>query len=171
MSRCIGDRRLWRLSEGDASRAARAHVAACDICAARLRALTQDLSDLRSVLSGLPPSPVAPARRLRVRRRWAASVATLAAMVMVTWFAGWWRQPSSPLPIEGRQASIWPFMEGVSTALFPRVEVGFSTPPDRLSDLDDLQAALVWEWFCEGPEALASVACDDDALALLGGER
>jgi hypothetical protein len=171
MSRCLSDRRLWRLSEGDASCAARVHVAACDICTARLHALTQDLSDLRSVLSGVPPSPVAPARRLRVRRRWAASVATLAAMVMVTWFAGWWWQPSSPLPIEGRQPFIWPFIEGVSAVFFPRLEVGFSTPPDRLLDLDDLQAALAWEWFCEGPEALASVACDDDTLALLGGER
>jgi hypothetical protein len=91
-------------------------------------------------------------------------------MVMLAWFGGWWLQPSSPLPVEGSQASIWPFIEGVSTALFPTVEIGFSATPDRLSDLDDLQAALAWEWSCEGPEALANLACDDDTFALLLGE-
>jgi hypothetical protein len=170
MNCCLGEQRLWRLSEGDASREERAHVASCDVCTARLRRLEQELSDLRLVLSGSPPPQVAPAQQRRVRKRWAAAVATLAAMVMVTWFGGWWRQPSSPLPIEAPQASIWPFIEGVSTVLFPSVEIGFSAPPERLSDLDDLQAALAWEWSCGGPEALASLACDDDAFAILLGE-
>jgi hypothetical protein len=105
-----------------------------------------------------------------MRMRWAASVATLAAMVLFAWFGGWWRPPSLPLPIEARQASIWPLIEGISTTLFPSDEIGFSATPDRLSELDDLQAALAWEWSCEGPEALANLACDDDTFALLLGE-
>jgi hypothetical protein len=170
MNRCLGDRTLWRLSEGEARRQERDHVASCSVCTARLRRLEQELMYLRLVLSGSPPSQVAPAQRPRLRMRWVASAATLAAMVVLACFGGWGRQPSSPLPIEARQASIWPFIEGVSNALFPSAEIGLSAAPDRLSDLDDLQAALAWEWSCEGPEAHANWACDDDTFALLLGE-
>jgi hypothetical protein len=170
MSRCVSDRTLWLLSEGEACCEERAHLACCGVCAARLRRLEQEISDLRVVLSMSPPSPVAPTLQPGVRRRWVAAVATLAAVVMCAWFGGWWRQPSSPLPTEAPQASIWPFIEGVSTALFPGAEIGFSAAPNRLSDLDDLQTALAWEWPCEGRETLANLACDDDTFALLLGE-
>jgi hypothetical protein len=97
--------------------------------------------------------------------------ATLAVIVMLTWCAGWWWQPSGLPPIEVRQASIGPFIEGVSAALFPSLDSSFGAAPDRLSDLDDLQAALAWEWSCEELAGLASVAaCDDDTFALLLGE-
>ena len=43
MSRCLGDRTLWRLSEGEGNREERAHVTFCLVCAARLRRLEQDL--------------------------------------------------------------------------------------------------------------------------------
>jgi hypothetical protein len=141
-------------------------VASCSVCAARLHRLEQELGYLRSVLFGAPPSQVAPARPPRVRMRWAASAATLAAMVMAAWFGGWWWQPPSPVPAEGRQTSVWPSVESLSTALFPGVESGFSATPDRPSDLDDLQAALAWEWACEGLERFANAACDDDEFAL-----
>ncbi len=170
MSRCVSDRTLWLLSEGEACREERAHVTSCGVCAVRLRRLEQEISDLQVVLSGSPPSQVAPTQQPGVRRRWVAAVATLAAMVMFAWFGGWWRQPPLPLPTEVHQASIWPFIEGVSTALFPGAEIGFNTAPDRLSDLDDLQAALAWEWPCEGRETLANLACDDDIFALIIGE-
>ena len=113
---------------------------------------------------------MAPARLRHVRMRWVASVATLAAMVVLAWFGVWWQQFSSSLPMEIRQESIWPFIESVSTALFPSIESGFSAVPDRLSDLDDLQAALAGEWPCERAEALADLACDDGMFALLLGE-
>ena len=100
MSRCLGDRTLWRLSEGEGSREERAHVANCSVCAARLRRLEQELGYLRLVLSGSPPSQGVPAQRPHVRMRWVVPVATLTAMVMLVWFGGWWLQPSSPLPVD-----------------------------------------------------------------------
>jgi hypothetical protein len=97
--------------------------------------------------------------------------ATLAAMVVLTWFGIWWQRPSPPLLVETRQETIWPFIDGVFSALSPTGEIGFIAPPDRLSDLDELQVALVGEWPCEGPAAFAYLACDeDDTLALLLGE-
>jgi hypothetical protein len=171
MNRCLGDRTLWLLSEGEGSREDRAHVASCAICAARLRRLEQDLGRLRSALSGPQPPQAAIARLRPVRKRWMASAAALAAIVMFAWLGVWRQQPSPPLATEARQESIWPFIEGVSAVLFPTGEVGFAATQDQLSDLDDMQAALAGEWPCEGPEALVNFACDDDTLALLLGEQ
>ncbi len=172
MSRCLRDRTLWRLSVGEGRREERAHVASCVACTARLRRLEQDLIQLRSVLSG-PPPPATLARPRPIRVRWIASAATLAAMVVLAWFGVWWQQPSPPLQmethLETRQESIWPFIEGVSAALFPTVEIGFTATPNRLSELADLQAALAGEWPCEEPAAFADVNCDDDIFALLVG--
>jgi hypothetical protein len=171
MSRCLRDRALWRLFEGEASRQDRAHIASCALCTARLRRLTQDLSQLRSVLTGPPPPQAAPARPRPMRRRWMTAAATLAVTMVLVWFGGWWRQPAPPtLPLEAHQEPIWPFIEGVSAALFPGVEVGSASMPDRLMDLSDLQAALGGEWPCEEQPGFATLACDDDTVALLLGE-
>ena len=175
MSRCLRDRTLWMLSEGEGSREARAHVASCVACAARLRRLEQDLTQLRSALSGPPPLQAALARPRPVRVRWAASAATLAAIAVSAWFGVWWQQLSPPLRVEThletRQEPIWPFIEGVSAALFPTVEFGFTATPNRLAELDDLRAALAGEWPSEEPAAFADVGCDDDTFALfLGGQ-
>ena len=170
MSRCLGDRTLWRLSEGEGSREERAHMTSCLVCAARLRRLEQDLRHLRSALAGPPPQLARnPARS--VRQRWTTTAATLAAMVVLAWFGVWWQQPSPPLQMDARQESIWPLIDGVFDALFPTVEIGFTETLDRPSDLDDLQAALAGEWPCEGLDAFTNVDCDeDDTLALLLGE-
>jgi hypothetical protein len=99
-----------------------------------------------------------------------ASAATLAAMLVVGWFGLWWQSPSPPLPMDARQESIWPLLGGVSAALFSTVESGFTGTADRLSDLDDLQAALAGEWPCD-EGAFGNLACDEDTSALLLGEQ
>jgi hypothetical protein len=169
MSRCLDERMLWRLSEGEGSGAERAHVASCLICAGRLRRLEQDLQHFQSALAGPPPLAFVQARPVRLR--WTRAAATLAAMVVLAWFGVWWQWPSPPHPMDTHQESIWSLLDGVSTALFPGLESGFTATPDRLSDLDDLQAALAGEWPCEDPAAFANVDCDeDDTWALFLGE-
>jgi hypothetical protein len=171
MSRCLGDRTLWMLSEGEGSREERAHVTSCVVCATRLRRLEQDLRHLQSVLAGPPLPRAAQTQRRPIRLRWTTAAATLAAMVAVAWFGVWWQRPSPPLQVETRQESIWPLIDGVYGALFPTVEIEFTAIPDQPSDLGDLQAALAGEWPCEGPTAFANVGCDeDDPWALLLGE-
>ena len=171
MSRCLRDRTLWLLSEGEASREDRDHVASCAICAARLRRLEQDLRHLRSVLAG--PTPQVPPTRLpRVRVRWLTAASTLAAVLMVVWVGLRWQQPSPPAsPTEVRQESVWPFIEGISAALYSTVEIGGIGMPDQLSDLDDLQAALAGDRPCAGQAASVDAACDNETFALLLGER
>jgi hypothetical protein len=172
MNRCLGDRTLWLLSEGESSREARDHVASCAVCAARLRRLEQDLRRLRAVLTGPPPPQVAPTWRPPVRMRWLTAASTLAAMLMVVWVGLRWQQPSPPtFSTQTRQESVWPFIEGLSAALFSTGDIGSISTPDQLSDLDDLQIALAGDWPCAGQAALVNVACDDDPFALLLGAR
>lgn len=170
MNRCLRDGTLWLLSEGEASREDRAHVAACAVCTARLRRLEQDLRHLRSALTEPPPPQVALTRLPHVRVQWLTAASTLAALLMVVWIGLWWQQPSPPtLPTEARQESVWPFIEGIAAALFTTVDFGVASTPDQLSDLDDLQAALAGDWPCEGQAGLVNVACDDDTFALILG--
>jgi hypothetical protein len=170
MSRCLRDRTLWLLSEGEAGREARAHVTSCAVCAARLRRLEQDLSRLRSVLTGPAPPRVAATRLRPAPVPWLTAAATLAAMLMAVWVGLWWQQPSPPTPpTAARQESVWPFIAGVSAALFSAVDIGAIGTPDQPSDLDDLQAALAEEWACEGQAVFVDVTCDDDTFALLLG--
>ena len=172
MSRCLRDRTLWLLSEGEASREDRDHVASCAVCAARLRRLEQDLRHLRSVLAGPPPPQVAPTRPPPVRVRWLTAASTLAAVLMAVWVGLRWQQPSPPaFPTEVHQESVWPFIEGISAALYSTVEIGGIGTPDQLSDLDDLQTALAGDWPCAGQAASVDAACDDETFALLLGER
>jgi hypothetical protein len=171
MSRCLGDRTLWRLSEGEGSCEEHAHVTSCLICAGRLRRLEQDLRHLRSALAEPPLPRLTLVHARPVHLRWTTAAATLAAMIVLAWFGVWWQRPSPPPPMDTRQESTWSLIDGVSTALFPSFEIGFTAIPDRLSDLDDLQAALAGEWPCEGPAAFANVDCnEDDTWALLLGE-
>jgi hypothetical protein len=98
-----------------------------------------------------------------------ASAAALAAVVVLAWHGFWWQQPLTSPSMEVRQESIWPFIEGVSAALFPGIEGGLTAAPEQLSALEDLQIALADEWPCEGSEALAYWACDEDTFTLLLG--
>jgi hypothetical protein len=169
MSRCLGDRTLWLLSEGEGSREDRAHVASCVACSARLRRLKADLGCLTSVLRALPPQ-VAPTWPPPIRLPWMTAAAMLAAMFMVVWVGLWWQQPSLPvLPMEVSQESIGAFIDVVSAALFATVDFGVTGAPDPLPDLDDLQAALAGHWPCDEQVVFGDVTCNDETFALLLG--
>lgn len=168
MSRCLRDRTLWLMSEGDARPEDRAHVASCMACAARLRRLEQDLGRLRTVLTGPLPVHAVPTRLRPARMRWMTAAATVAMLTLTVWLGSWWQRPSPPaLRTEAAQESVWPFIEGLSMALFTPVDAGAIGSSDQLPDLGDLQAALVGDWPCEGQDVLGQVACDEGAFILL----
>jgi hypothetical protein len=170
MSRCLRDRTLWLLSEGEASREDRAHVASCIVCAARLHRLEQDLSQLRAALAAPVLPRVTPTPLRTVGVRWVMAASAFAALLMMAWVGMWWQHPSAPtLPLEARQESFWPFIEGVSAALFTIVDAGAISKPEPLPDLDDMQAALVGGWPCDGQALVGDVVCEDETFALLLG--
>src|SRR5207249_3285011 len=84
MSRCLSERTLMRLIAGGGREAQRAHLAACDRCEARYRAIGDALDRVREVLLHTePPLRSAPL----LARYWmpaiAAAVASLALLVWV----------------------------------------------------------------------------------------
>jgi hypothetical protein len=88
-------------------------------------------------------------------------------MVVLAWFGVWWQQLLPSRSMEMPQESIWPFVEGVSAAVFLSAESGLPTPLERVSEFDDLQAALADGWLCEELAGFAHGTCDEDTLSLL----
>jgi hypothetical protein len=170
MNRCLRDRTLWLMSEGEASREDQAHVASCAVCTERLQHLEQDLRQLRSVLCGPPPLQGASTRLWSVRVPWMTAATALAAMLIVVWVGLWWQAALPPMtPMEAAQEPVGPFLERVSEALFTTGEVGAVGTVALPFDLTDLQAALAGEWPCEGQDTLWRLECEDDAFPLLVG--
>lgn len=169
MSQCVNDHTLWLLSEGQASRQTRTHVAGCAGCAARYQRLVNDLEVLKSALSVSPPQVAALRQRL-ARRGWLTATAAAAAMLWLAWSGLWLLAPSpAVIPQERGQEAVWSFLEGVSEALFATVDVGAVETLDRPFDLADLQAALAGAWPCEGEGTVWRLECDDDAFPLFFG--
>jgi hypothetical protein len=167
MSRCLRDRTLWRVLEGDASHADRVHVTSCVMCTARLRQLERDMNQLRSVLSGPPPPQAAHARQRRLQVHWRTAAAACAIIIMAVWGAIWWQSSTRPQLLRAAPQLTWPSGVDVAAALMPMTGMAFSTTPEPLSDFDDLQAALIGGWPCEEPAAFGNPACNSEALALL----
>ncbi|HXJ35483.1 MAG TPA: hypothetical protein VMS22_15725 [Candidatus Eisenbacteria bacterium] len=76
--KCLDDDRLLDLQLGEAGADARAHVAQCAACGARLRRLAGDLTRLGTVLHEVPPS----LRPRAWRMPWAPLAAAVAALLL-----------------------------------------------------------------------------------------
>jgi len=140
MSRCLSERTLMRLIAGGGREAQRAHLAACDRCEARYRAIGDALDRVREVLLHTePPLRSAPL----LARYWmpaiAAAVASLALLVWVEITV--WRAVTPAQPEE-----VTAFLSDLSATMF--------------SARDALAA---------GEDGLAS-GCPSDPLAILGCE-
>ena len=136
MSRCLRDRTLWKLSEGEGTPVERAHVEACPVCARRYQRLGRDLDVLRQVLHEAPPLQAVPQRTRGLRVRWLTVAAVLA--LALAWAGGslevWW-QRLPPVPVEAHSEAV-----------------------------NYLQAALDGDWPCNGQEPFFHLDCDQAAV-------
>jgi len=141
MTRCLRDRTLLLLYEGEGSSAQRAHLKECEACAARYRRLDRDLKAIGQVLREEPPSPVVshPARPFAVR--WLPAAAALAMTLMLVWVGV---RTWSPSARPGTKSESWSVLDELPSN------------PFLLSD------ALALELATEGvgPADLAAVALE-----------
>ena len=86
MTRCLTERTLMLLQAGEGSAEERAHLRACPRCAARHRALADDLSVIADALRAGPPPG-----RAHPRLRWRAVGALAASLALVVGAAWMWR--------------------------------------------------------------------------------
>jgi len=130
MNRCLRDRTLLLLHEGEGSESDRAHLRACLRCAGRYQQMGLDLEVIDQALEQAPPLRAARRHPSDVRRR---SVAVAVALAVIVVFAGveaWrWRESVSWVRPQatGGDADTLRFLAEVSAVLS---STGDASPPD-----------------------------------------
>lgn len=167
MTRCLRDRTLWLMSEGEGRQAQWAHLQDCLPCAARYQRLKHDLAVLGSMLNDRPPlqRKVRPPHALRAP--WMAAAA-LAATLAIVWGTLWLQRPMPlVIPPETHYEAIWPFLGEISDALFSMLDGGDGEVLVHFPDLTDLEAALQGEQPCEPQASFFGFECGEDGFLLL----
>ena len=141
MTTCVREEALVALATGDADPAAAAHVRSCAACAARLDALRDDLSLLRTALRDAPlPLPVH--RPIGV---WAFGAAVSVTAALAILLAHTLRAPESPTSLAAVPAAhTAAFADEVASAVFSGASARSS------DDSAALIAALSGGGHCDG---------------------
>lgn len=101
MSRCLSDRTLLSIDDGEGSGVQRTHLRECETCAARYRQLSRDLEAISRVLREEPPPMPLSHRSRPFALRWLSGAGALAMALVLVW-AGvtMWSRSVRP-PVEG----------------------------------------------------------------------
>jgi hypothetical protein len=156
--RCLGDRTLFLLSEGEGTSRQRQHLAACADCRARYHSLTT-VGELagRVLLEG--PWPDEGAERTPVLGWLVPAGAALAAALVLAWLGvsgrGLRLEPTTAPPGVAYAALS---LDDVSSTLFAADDGVWR--PEQDADEASLQAALEGEWPCDGADRLLDTSCD-----------
>ena len=136
MSRCLSERTLVRISDGEATAAERDHLAECGDCSARARSLARDVARLSLALRGEPP-PLPP-RRATAWGWWMPASAVLATALLVLTLH---HAPSRPGTADAAPLSL----AEVSEVAFPTDPTPGDTDLER-ADLVALDDAIDGTW-------------------------
>ena len=158
MNDCLGDRALFRLSEGDGTEWERLHLSTCPECRARYRRFVSAVGVAGQVLRD-GPWPDGGVSRSPVVRWGFIPAAALAAALAFVWFGVVGRGSRLATPT-GERGTVYAALSlnDVSSTLFAADDVVWR--PDEDSDAEALQAALEGEWPCDGADRLLNSACD-----------
>jgi hypothetical protein len=104
MSRCLKDRTLLLLHDGEGTVAERAHVTECETCATRYRLLGRDLEAIGQALRGEPPPKTVRHPFSPFTVRWLPTAAALALALVLTWVSVQLWNPPGPPPLKGIDA-------------------------------------------------------------------
>jgi hypothetical protein len=101
MNRCLKEKTLLLLHDGDGTSAQRTHLTECAICAARYQQLRRDLETLRQILGDEQLSNAVSHRLSSPRVRWLPAVGTLAMALLLVGVAVQLWTPSARLSPTG----------------------------------------------------------------------
>ena len=141
MIRCLEDKTLFLLSEGEASEEQRSHLQSCQVCTERYHEIERDLRLITQTLRREPPPlPVTAPRAPVLFRSLPIAAGVLLAITLMWGESRLWRPDSSS---EQRLSSdISQFLEQVSDAIFDSGSMGEVEPSSSDSDLASVQVAL-----------------------------
>jgi hypothetical protein len=158
MTRCLNDRNLFLMNEGDGDKEQHSHLESCPSCAQRYHRITADLQFIRNTLQKAPASiRLAPFRMPILYRSLPIAVALLFGIVLV-WGESRLLNPISPSSTElNFNRDLTQFLDQVSDALFtnPNDRDARAISPDP--DIDSVQAALGQDCSSECRELFASL--------------
>ncbi len=158
MNDCLGDRALFRLSEGDGAEWERLHLATCTACTQRYRRFVSAASVAGQVLRD-GPWPDGGASRMPVVRWGFIPAAALAAGLALAWIGVVGRGSRPPTATAPRSAAYAALsLTDVSSTLFAADDGIWR--PDEDDDAYALQAALQGEWPCDGADRMLNTSCD-----------
>jgi len=151
MSRCLSERALLKLVAGDDRNAHLVHLAVCDSCDARYRAIVSDLHRVSDVLLHSEPPQWSPSR---LARYWLpASAVAVAAVALLVWVEiTVWRAVTPAQPEE-----VTAFLSDLSATMF--------SAGDALAATDDIGTDVTGDDVPSAncpPDALGGPGCEGD---------
>jgi hypothetical protein len=140
MTRCLEDRALFLLSEGEANEEQQSHLQSCQACAKRYYEIKRDLGLITHALRQEPPQIQSTLKAPILYRSLPIAAGVLLALALVLGDSRlWW--PNSPSD-QALNNDVSQFLEQVSEAIFDRGSIREVETASSDSDLASVQLAL-----------------------------
>jgi hypothetical protein len=141
MIRCLEDKTLFLMSEGEASEEQRSHLQSCQACTERYHEIERDLRLITHTLQReVPPLRFTTSSGSIFFRSLPLAAGVLLAIALVWGESRLWRLDSSSE--QTLSGDISQFLEQVADAIFDRGSMGEVEPASSDSDLASVQVAL-----------------------------
>ena len=143
MSRCLRERTLWGIYEGEGTAAQQAHLQACEACRGRYQTLVHALEEISSSLQETPPPPIRVPRPFPHPLRWHSAVVGLAVLLLLVGGSLWLRQvppPTQPAVVHSEELA--PLLEEVDTIVVMILDADDVEVWETMADMAALDAAL-----------------------------
>ena len=143
MSRCLRERTLWGIYEGEGTAAQQAHLQTCMACRVRYQALVHTLEEINHNLQETLPPLVRMPRPFPSPVRWQSAVVGLAMLLLLVGGGLWLRQVPPPTqPVVVYSEELTPLLEEVDTIVAMTLDVDNMESWEAMADVDALDAAL-----------------------------
>jgi len=143
MSRCLRERTLWDVYEGEGTAAQQVHLQTCVACRMRYQAFVHTLEEISSSLQATPPPPVRMPRPFPYPVRWQSAMVGLAVLLLLVGGGLWLRQgppPTQPAVVYSEELTLW--LEEVDTIVVMTLDADGVEVWEAIVDMAALDAAL-----------------------------
>ena len=143
MSRCLRERTLWVIYEGEGTAAQQAHLQTCVACHVRYQALVHTLEGISNGLQETLPPLVRMPRPFPSPVRWQSAVVGLAVLLLLVGGGLWLRQVPPPTqPVVVYSEELTPLLEEVDTIVVLTLDADGAEIWETIADIAALDAAL-----------------------------
>src|SRR5262249_54634721 len=143
MSRCLRERTLWGIYEGEGTAAQQVHLQTCVACHVRYQALVHTLEEISSSLQETPPPPVRMPRPFPYCVRWQSASVGLAVLLRRVGCTVWLLQ----VPPPAQSAVVYseeltPLLEEVDTIVVMTLDADSDEVWEAIADMAALDGTL-----------------------------